>query len=257
MSIGFDNGSNLSTTWGAGTTTAAAFTVGSGQNRLLVVAVHYHATLANIDGVDITGVTYGGVAMTRLVLSEDSVGQGMAIFYLVAPASGSANVVVSYTGTPDRLAWGAAAWSGVDPSTPIHLDSTARSPGSGFETSDPIPGVTFGGVYSYGFAALSTQYGTGFEGPPDTPSPLSSNAWTGSLVNGGGASSAGLNARMDYGSYSGGITETWAAHDGGGYRYLATSVDLIPAPELMTQSPPFFCSAPDSRWPLDSIEDVW
>lgn len=69
-------------------------TVPSGANRLLVVQVGLRAFQS------VSGVTYGGVALTKLGAVQYAAGNyaRAEIWYLVAPAVGSANVVVSISG---------------------------------------------------------------------------------------------------------------------------------------------------------------
>lgn len=69
-------------------------TVPSGANRLLVVQVGLRAFQT------VTGITYGGVALTKLGAVQYAAGNfaRAEIWYLVAPAVGTANVVVSISG---------------------------------------------------------------------------------------------------------------------------------------------------------------
>src|SRR3990167_4333403 len=70
-------------------------TAGSGSNRLLVVLIALRSSVDNV-----TGVTYGGVAMTR---ANNAAGNGMEadIWYLVNPASGANTVAISGLASPD------------------------------------------------------------------------------------------------------------------------------------------------------------
>jgi len=78
------------------TTATSSFTVVSGTNRCLTVIVQYGA------GTSVSGVTYGGVAMT---LSGATVGtSGIATYHLAAPTVGTANVVATFSGaTTNKL----------------------------------------------------------------------------------------------------------------------------------------------------------
>lgn len=68
-------------------------TTGSGANRLLIVGVEGGAGAAN---ASITGVTYGGTALTRLQQVSTATPQRMAdVWYMIAPPSGSATVAVT------------------------------------------------------------------------------------------------------------------------------------------------------------------
>ncbi len=62
---------------------------------------------------DITGVTYNGVALTGLTQSNTPTGAGFSqLWYLVGPATGAHNIVVSRTGTTGRLVADAASYTG-------------------------------------------------------------------------------------------------------------------------------------------------
>lgn len=77
-----------------GTTQTLAHNQNTGSNRGLLVVV----TMSN--SVDFSGCTYGGVAMTLVrntLFSAES--QRQAAYYLANPATGSNNIVVSFTGS--------------------------------------------------------------------------------------------------------------------------------------------------------------
>lgn len=83
------------TSSGSGENTASPLTVshivGSGSNRLLLVAAG-----ASTDVV--TGITYAAVAMTQLI-KLDNGGQGFSYIYgLLSPATGTADIVMSWSG---------------------------------------------------------------------------------------------------------------------------------------------------------------
>lgn len=115
MSIGFDAASSSS-----GLTNSLSFshTVGSGDRRILIVGVG-HDSATEI----VTGVTYGGVAMTLLIGRSPLSGINSRLFYLLDPAAGAANVVVSLTNTVQVIA-GATSWTGVNQDDPF-LDSNS------------------------------------------------------------------------------------------------------------------------------------
>lgn len=82
----------------------------TGSDRFLVVAV-----IGDTGGgaEDVTGATYNGVAMTLAdKISDTNIARFGYLFYLVNPASGANNVVVSCT-SGHFLAAGAAHWTGV------------------------------------------------------------------------------------------------------------------------------------------------
>ncbi len=89
MAIAYDNSSQATSGGGASSLTYS-HTVGTGDDRILFVYTVNHHTLGSI-----TGVTYGGVAMTLIVSDDATANHGQEMWYLVAPATGANNVVVS------------------------------------------------------------------------------------------------------------------------------------------------------------------
>src|SRR5579862_1048186 len=85
-------------------------TVGSGSNRLLLVGI---STKGNQNA---TGVTYGGVAMSRVLMLQNA--DWVEVWRLVAPATGTANVVITLTGGANFSA-GAISFTGVDQGAPL------------------------------------------------------------------------------------------------------------------------------------------
>lgn len=72
-----------------------AHTIRSNNNRMLVVGVEAESTSAN--GCVVSSVTYGGVPLTSVgsVQAGSSTLMCVSLWYLIAPASGTANVVVT------------------------------------------------------------------------------------------------------------------------------------------------------------------
>lgn len=103
-SLAFDAASNSFTT---GNTLTYAHTCSSGSNRVLAVYTI---------GTGISGVTYNSVAMT---LFATRVGfETIKWWYLVAPSTGTNNVVVSASGNPD-ISSVAFSFTGADQTTPM------------------------------------------------------------------------------------------------------------------------------------------
>jgi len=94
-----------------GTTTSLTFsyTVGGGTNRLLVVQVQGDTAVD-----DVTGVTYGGLAMTLAAKETTAFADNRIsyLFFLLNPPSGAHNVVISAS-TSHFLLGGAADYTGV------------------------------------------------------------------------------------------------------------------------------------------------
>jgi subtilisin family serine protease len=96
-----------------GTTLAWPHTIGSGPDRFLVVGVSLR------DGnTSVTGVTYGGAALTRIGFQNAGGSQNRTeMWELPAPATGTADVVVTLSAAK-KLVGGAVSFFHVDPTAP-------------------------------------------------------------------------------------------------------------------------------------------
>ena len=87
-------------------------TVGtSGTNRMLIVGVATDA------GVDVTNVTYNGVALTPVAEAINSGQVRVEMWRLLSPATGTKTISVT-TASLTEIAAGATSWFGVDQTTP-------------------------------------------------------------------------------------------------------------------------------------------
>jgi hypothetical protein len=121
----------MQNTTGSGKTiTLPNFVVGSGSNRLLLVAVE-----SNTGNVNTTGLTmtYGGITLTRANQTNTNTIDS-EIWYLVNPPIGSANIVAHMSTSSANVIMGAYSFFGVDQTFPIPFSanktSTAVSSGS-------------------------------------------------------------------------------------------------------------------------------
>lgn len=64
----------------------------SGSNRILFVATATHGA---VSGVSVTGVTYGGAAMTLIGTKDNGANALLTLWYIVAPSTGINNVVIT------------------------------------------------------------------------------------------------------------------------------------------------------------------
>lgn len=109
MAISFTAAADLGNNGGAGSGYTVAYTCGSGTDRLLVVGF-----LGDNSADDITSVTYAGAAMTLVGKVAGTVGvRWTYMYYLLNPASGSNNVVISSSSTKFLIAC-AGDWAGVN-----------------------------------------------------------------------------------------------------------------------------------------------
>ena len=95
----------------AGATLTFPHTVSAGSNRLLGVSCRA--------GDGVSGVTYGGVDLTKWTGKGRDGGNSIRIFYLVAPTVGTANVVLTCGGSGNAASAGSASFFGVDQTTPF------------------------------------------------------------------------------------------------------------------------------------------
>lgn len=117
MAIAFD-ASSQGQNGGASATLTFSHTC-SGSNRILFVNTGCHTSVATI-----TGVTYNGVAMTSVIAPITSPDNFyMRLWYLLAPATGANNIVVTASAT-DGIAAQAASYTGAAQTT---LDATAST----------------------------------------------------------------------------------------------------------------------------------
>lgn len=116
MAIAFD-AATTGTAAGAGSLTFSHSVGAGGADRLLVVAV-------SIDNRTVTGVTYGGTAMTS-VGSATNGAQVSHMWRLIAPATGANNVVVTLSGGGTDIVAVATSYTGVDQTTPLGTAATA------------------------------------------------------------------------------------------------------------------------------------
>ena len=118
MAVALAGGVGLSSVSPATSLTFAYST--SGSNRYLTVSVIIDSSST------VTGVTYNGVAMTNLVSIRNTGGHIVYIWGLVAPATGSNNVVVTASSST-TIGAGAIAFTGVNQTTPTSSPQTNQA----------------------------------------------------------------------------------------------------------------------------------
>jgi hypothetical protein len=124
-------------------------TVGTGANRLLIVtseSPNANGTLGAHTG-DATSVTYGGVALTEAVGgTETGDGNCASIWYLVAPASGTANIVVTLNGTvtAENTTAEAVSLTGMAQTSTLDIaDATSTYTSNAFSLTDTVAANTW------------------------------------------------------------------------------------------------------------------
>ena len=119
MAIAFDAASTFSPAVASSSQTFSH--TASGADRILVVATGVTGTTNAV-----SGVTYNTVALTKLNHSEDAGDARVELWYLVAPDTGTHDVVVTMAAS-SRVCGGAASYTGVDQTVPWGTDSGANS----------------------------------------------------------------------------------------------------------------------------------
>ena len=123
-------------TTGGNTTTANNLTWAhtcTGSNLILIVGV-------SNEGNDTTGVTYNSVALTAGPNIAPTSGNGGAkIWYLINPATGANNIVVSRTGTTGGMSSTAASYTGAKQSgQPDSSNTGSVTPGTQLTISTTV-----------------------------------------------------------------------------------------------------------------------
>ncbi len=124
------------------------------DDALLLVAVHQYSAA----GTTVTGVTYGGQAMTSVISVENTTGDRQRLHLWRLDAAGIAaatsdTIAVASTGTPIEERVVSAVYENVDQASPIVGNATARSnSGAALTTAarDVVAGGKIVGVYAAG-----------------------------------------------------------------------------------------------------------
>ena len=115
---------------------------GTGANRLLLVYVGY-AGIASPPRV--SGVTYGGTALTKLLTADPSPGGGtdkaLDVWYLAAPPSGTTAIVVTLSSQSSLVCAGVTA-AGVSQSAPLGTPESFTSTSSNAPTVNTTGGAS-------------------------------------------------------------------------------------------------------------------
>src|SRR5688572_3153516 len=121
--VTLDGTASTTTASGVDEVTFAHTTAGS--NRLLIVCVGHLGT-----DVAVTGIVYAGIAMT--LVEDEFVATGISLYcyQLVAPSTGSNNVVISLDGNGLDIVTGAISFNGVHQTVPVGTAATSNEEGT-------------------------------------------------------------------------------------------------------------------------------
>ncbi|HQX52611.1 MAG TPA: DUF4347 domain-containing protein, partial [Planctomycetaceae bacterium] len=155
MAVSVDSVTSGSTSSGASVT--VSHTTG-GTNRLMLVGISMAP-----EGESVTSVKWNGVNLTRIGVEENSAGKArVEIWQLVAPQTGTYNVVVNFTGTSHKGATvGVATFTGVNQSNPTLAFSSASGNSNSASTTvaSATNDVVFGVVQSHNGTSVSPGSG--------------------------------------------------------------------------------------------------
>ncbi len=147
--VALDSESSASATFTAAGANSFNFnhTTTTTANRVLLVGVSMNIT--RVATAKVTGITYGGTALTSLGSQNDADNtQRVEMWYLRAPASGTASVVVTVdlptAGTVGVVA-GATTFTDADQTEPVGSFVSASGDGAGYSQLN-VPGVVNGMV---------------------------------------------------------------------------------------------------------------
>jgi len=202
MAVGFDSASTGFNSGAASLT--ISHTVGSGSNRALVVAV---ACINSSDFLATATVTYGGVSMGSPVVTKhaSTANNHVYVWVLVNPTSGTANVVITPSGSAYLKAV-VSSYTGVDQTTPV---SSSTKYTSSFAPSPVSNSIT---VLSGGMAVDFICDRTASR----TITPNGTQTRLGSQINGTLSTSSG--------SYKADATAMEWTHNGGGTENVSIAV---------------------------------
>lgn len=191
----------------------------SGANRFVVVHIAFHGGSGSPQS---TGVTYGGVAMT--FGSSTLTGSiRNEYWYLIAPATGAQNVIVSYSGTPANAGAYAISFTGVHQTTPFTSAGTNSGTSSAATFSGPA-----GFVVPYGLWLIA--FSTAGFGTFSANTLLSGTGAFIPAVNSGGASPFGLGLGPIYGTVAAPGTPTANSNSmGSSYTHVSNGLNLAEA----------------------------
>lgn len=105
----------------------------SGSNRIVIVGAMGDFTSAGL----LTGITYGGVAMTKIIEGISwSGGNYLSLWYLIAPATSASSIIFTWTGADKRVSFVCASYTGAKQSgQPDVSTSNNQESGSSLTTT--------------------------------------------------------------------------------------------------------------------------
>jgi len=131
LPITWDSVSSTQTANGGATSLSWSHTVGSGQDRILLVGV----SIRNSGSQTVSTVTFNGTGLTRLGFQDNSTNARVELWYLKNPSSVTNNVIVTLS-TSAVCVGGAVSLSNVDQVTTFGTFASTIGAGDGVPTPD-------------------------------------------------------------------------------------------------------------------------
>lgn len=123
MSIAFDSTAQGKS--GSGSTNLTYSHTCAGSNRILVVGV-----VANDATDTVTGVTFNTIALTKIGSAQAGSGSFLSLWYLIAPATGAHNIVISRSANTAFIYGASISLTGVQQSLQPDANGLTASSGS-------------------------------------------------------------------------------------------------------------------------------
>lgn len=161
MALVFDAQSSANSAGSAVASLTWSHTMGAGAGGIIVVAPSYAGPSTGL----ITGVTYAGIACTKIDSSIANLGvaagRGVELWYLLSPATGANNIVVTASGATSPLNGGGISLlgaSGIGTSAKTNSTSaTTLSVTTTSATADMVVGAASARSTTTGVGAGQTQ----------------------------------------------------------------------------------------------------
>lgn len=153
MAIAFDAASQND--FGNTSSQTLAHTI-SGSNRILMVGVGHNNSASDL----VTGITYDSVAMTRIATSSGGATMRTYLYYIVAPNTGTHNIVVSMSSAAYTKVIG-SSYTGASQTGQPDSSNTNAGVGTSLSISTTVVANNSWTVGFFGGAADQTVIGTG------------------------------------------------------------------------------------------------
>lgn len=216
MAVAFDFGTGTNTSAINAASKTFSHTC-SGSNLILIVGVAWTSA-----SVTVSSVSYNGVALTAVAAVSANGNIKVQYYYLVAPATGANNVIVTMSANASFVT-ASASFTGASQGVPGFID-TPITGSTAIPSGSSTPGVANGAIVSLFGQAVNA----------------STSMTSGTLVFGGSNSSGSFRGGMGYTIYTtpSAITHTYS-NSSGSPAYVLRFIAIYP-PGAVTNTSNFF-----------------